>query len=50
MMHVFYKNLHTLYQFMVALVFVSGAVFMFTYDGFVSETEATSCCCSSEPW
>ena len=44
MIHVFYKNRHTLYRFMVALMFVSGAIFLFTFDGEVSESQATSCC------
>lgn len=48
MIHVFYKNRHTIGQLMIALMFVSGSVFMFTFDGFVSKSEATSCCCSGE--
>ena len=44
MINVFYKNRHTLYRFMVALMFVSGSVFAFTFDRFVSEPGATGCC------
>ena len=44
MIHVFYKNRHKVGQFMIALVFVSGAVFAFTFDRFVSESGATGCC------
>lgn len=31
---------------MIALMFVSGSVFAFTYDGFVFKSEAASCCSS----
>ena len=50
MTHVFYKNRHAIGQLMIALMFVSGSIFifMFSSDGFVSKSEATSCCCSGE--
>ena len=48
MIHVFYKNRHTIWQFMIALMFVSGAIFMFTFDGAVSESQATGCCGGGE--
>lgn len=48
MIHVFYRNRNTIGQLMIALMFVSGSVFMFTFDGFGSKSEATSCCCSGE--
>lgn len=48
MIHVFYKNRHTIYQLMIVLMFVSGAIFMFTFDGTVSESQATGCCSGGE--
>jgi hypothetical protein len=48
MIHVFYKNRNTIGQFMVALIFLGTFGFLFTYDGFVSKSKATSCCCSGE--
>ena len=48
MIHVFYRNRNTIGQLMVALMFLSGAVFMFTFDGFVSESGATGCCSGGE--
>ena len=48
MINVFYYNRHTIGQLMVALMFVSGAVFMFTFDGFVSESGAAGCCSRGE--
>ena len=48
MIHVFYRNRNTIGQFMVALMFLGTFGFLFTYDGFVSKSEATSCCCSGE--
>ena len=44
MIHVFYRNRNTIGQFMVALMFVSGSIFMFTFDGFVSESGTSGCC------
>ena len=44
MFNVFHKNRRTIGQLMVVLIFVSGGFFMFTFDGFVSESQATSCC------
>ena len=50
MIHVFYKNRHAIGQLMIALMFVSGSIFifMFSSDGFVSKSKATSCCCSGK--
>lgn len=48
MINVFYRNRNTIGQFMVALIFLGTFGFLFTYDGFVSKSEATSCCCSGE--
>ena len=48
MIHVFYKNRNTIGQLMVALIFLGTFGFLFTFDGFGSKSEATSCCCSSE--
>ena len=48
MIHVFYKNRNTIGQFMVALIFLGTFGFLFTYDGFVAESTATSCCGGGE--
>ena len=48
MINVFYKNRNTIGQFMAALIFLGTFGFLFTFDGFVSKSEATSCCCSGE--
>ena len=48
MIHVFYKNRNTIGQFMVALMFLGTFGFLFTYDGFVAESTATSCCGGGE--
>ena len=48
MIHVFYKNRNTIGQFMVALIFLGTFGFLFTYDGFVAESTATSCCSGGE--
>ena len=48
MIHVFYRNRHTIGQFMVALMFLGTFGFLFTYDGFVAESTATSCCGGGE--
>ena len=48
MIHVFYKNRNTIGQFMVALMLLGTFGFLFTYDGFVSESQAANCCCSGE--
>ena len=48
MIHTFYRNRHTIGQFMIALMFVSGSVFMFTFDGFVSESGTSGCCGGGE--
>lgn len=48
MINVFYRNRNTIGQFMVALIFLGTFGFLFTFDGFVSKSEATSCCCSGE--
>ena len=48
MIHVFYRNRNTIGQFMVALIFLGTFGFLFTYDGFVAESTATSCCGGGE--
>lgn len=48
MIHVFYRNRNTIGQFMVALMFLGTFGFLFTYDGFVSKSAATSCCGGGE--
>ena len=48
MIHVFYKNRHTIGQLMVALMFLGTFGFLFTFDGFVSESGASSCCGGGE--
>ena len=44
MIHVFYKNRHTVGQFMVALILLGTFGFLFTCNGFVSESQALDCC------
>ena len=48
MINVFYKNRNTIGQFMVALMFLGTFGFLFTYDGFVSKSQASSCCGGGE--
>lgn len=48
MINVFYRNRNTIGQFMVALIFLGTFGFLFTYDGFVSKSAATSCCGGGE--
>ena len=48
MIHVFYRNRNTIGQFMVALIFLGTFGFLFTYDGFVSKSQASGCCGGSE--
>ena len=48
MIHVFYRNRNTIGQLMVALIFLGTFGFLFTYDGFVAESTATSCCGGGE--
>ena len=48
MINVFYKNRNTIGQFMVALMFLGTFGFLFTYDGFVSESTAAGCCGGGE--
>ena len=48
MINVFYKNRNTIGQFMVALIFLGTFGFLFTYDGFVSESQASGCCGGGE--
>ena len=48
MINVFYKNRNTIGQFMVALIFLGTFGFLFTFDGFVSESQASGCCGSGE--
>ena len=44
MIHVFYRNRNTIGQFIVALMFLGTFGFLFTYDGFVSKSQASGCC------
>ena len=44
MIHVFYRNRNTIGQFIVALIFLGTFGFLFTYDGFVSKSQASGCC------
>ena len=48
MINVFYKNRNTIGQFMVALIFLGTFGFLFTYDRFVSKSQAGSCCSGGE--
>ena len=48
MINVFYRNRNTIGQFMVALIFLGTFGFLFTLDGFVSESQASCCCGSGE--
>ena len=48
MINVFYRNRNTIGQFMVALIFLGTFGFLFTYDGFVSKSQASGCCCGGE--
>ena len=48
MINVFYRNRNTIGQFMVALMFLGTFGFLFTFDGFVSESQASGCCSSGE--
>ncbi len=48
MIRIFNCNRNAIGQFMVALIFLGTFGFLFTFDGFVSKSEATSCCCSDE--
>jgi len=44
MINVFYRNRNTIGQFMVALIFLGTFGFLFTFDGFVSKSQASGCC------
>lgn len=48
MINVFYKNRNTIGQFMVALIFLGTFGFLFTFDGFVSKSQASGCCGGGE--
>ena len=48
MIKVFYKNRNTIGQFMVALIFLGTFGFLFTFDGFVSKSQASGCCGGGE--
>ena len=48
MINVFYRNRNTIGQFMVALIFLGTFGFLFTYDGFVSKSQASGCCGGGE--
>lgn len=48
MINVFYRNRNTIGQFMVALIFLGTFGFLFTFDGFVSESKASGCCGGGE--
>ena len=48
MIHVFYKNRNTIGQFMVALIFLGTFGFLFTFDGFVLDSQASGCCGGGE--
>lgn len=48
MINVFYRNRNTIGQFMVALMFLGTFGFLFTSDGFVSESQASGCCGGGE--
>ena len=48
MINVFYRNRNTIGQFMVALIFLGTFGFLFTFDGFVSDSQAANCCCSGK--
>ena len=49
MINVFYKNRNTIGQFMVALIFLGTFGFLFTFDGFVSKSQASGCCGGGKP-
>ena len=44
MINVFYRNRNTIGQFTVALMFLGTFGFLFTFDGFVSDSQASGCC------
>lgn len=48
MIRIFNRNRNAIGQFMVALIFLGTFGFLFTSDGFVSESQAANCCCSGE--
>ena len=48
MIKIFYRNRNTIGQFMVALMFLGTFGFLFTYDGFVSKSQASGCCGGGE--
>ena len=48
MINVFYRNRNTIGQFMVALMFLGTFGFLFTFDGFVSDSQASGCCSGGE--
>lgn len=48
MIRIFNRNRNAIGQFMVALIFLGTFGFLFTFDGFVSKSQASGCCGGGE--
>ena len=48
MIRIFNCNRNAIGQFMVALIFLGTFGFLFTFDGFVSKSQASGCCSGGE--